>query len=208
MRRVGSIRKTVRFEGVGLTSVVSFWHTQVLTGSGKGGWCNSLARAEISPPAWGWPGLGANEPNGMVDFPTRVGMARTAVWVSVPSRRFPHPRGDGPRGPLAVGSRAKISPPAWGWPACGSGCRAGRGDFPTRVGMARPRRVVRPMGQGFPHPRGDGPQWFAIEADARRISPPAWGWPVPSRRHFRADWDFPTRVGMARVFPALRLITC
>ena len=31
----------------------------------------------------------------------------------------------------------EISPPAWGWPAMSEAIEKLRGDFPTRVGMAR-----------------------------------------------------------------------
>ena len=178
MRRVGSIRKTVRFEGVGLTSVVSFWHTQVLTGSGKGGWCNSLARAEISPPAWGWPGLDTRTTIRLPDFPTRVGMARIFRPVPAAVIRFPHPRGDGPAWDCAVNALSQISPPAWGWPDGSSLLAWSASDFPTRVGMARANAPRNREAGRFPHPRGDGP---AIGTHASC-----------------ASVDFPTRVGMAR----------
>ncbi len=50
----------------------------------------------------------------------------------------------------------------------------------------------------FPHPRGDGPNYFRRICIFIPISPPAWGWTelmttIPDLRR-----DFPTRVGMDR----------
>ena len=36
-------------------------------------------RASISPPAWGWPVNRATAAEGVIDFPTRVGMARRGL---------------------------------------------------------------------------------------------------------------------------------
>ncbi len=71
---------------------------------------------QISPPAWGWPDRPRREQQRIRDFPTRVGMARNGAMSNAAFTRFPHPRGDGPRGPGAMIGSAKISPPAWGWP--------------------------------------------------------------------------------------------
>ncbi|MEO7098661.1 MAG: hypothetical protein ABI162_04825, partial [Luteolibacter sp.] len=68
--------------------------------------------------------------------------------------------------------RAWISPPAWGWPeALERGAQPGM-DFPTRVGMARPRRPRLPIRHRFPHPRGDGPSGENCGAEDGQISPP------------------------------------
>ena len=73
----------------------------------------------------------------MVDFPTRVGMARIPRGISKRRQRFPHPRGDGPEFAQQLEREREISPPAWGWPV-GTVRRAALAwDFPTRVGMAR-----------------------------------------------------------------------
>ena len=53
----------------------------------------------------------------------------------------------------------------------------------------------------FPHPRGDGPGLWRKTRTLRRISPPAWGWPVAIWAVSRHGRDFPTRVGMARPSP-------
>ena len=153
---------------------------------------------KISPPAWGWPG-GELPPNASeLDFPTRVGMARTSTPPGRRAHRFPHPRGDGPKRRSKSPSTSSISPPAWGWPGITAPAQNQDEDFPTRVGMARALGFCPGGNGGFPHPRGDGPlarQWWGAR---RWISPPAWGWPagvVPESGRCR---DFPTRVGMAR----------
>ncbi len=100
----------------------------------------------------------------------------------------------------------KISPPAWGWPGRPLSGDGPGGDFPTRVGMARFRGHCRDVRAGFPHPRGDGPRGFTKHLIRLRISPPAWGWPVMSKRVPAHHADFPTRVGMARVFRAFGIV--
>ncbi len=160
----------------------------------------------ISPPAWGWPdsfGLTRKSRN---DFPTRVGMARSRRDPPRIRMGFPHPRGDGPCERWPMGNRLWISPPAWGWP--GPRNVAGRPlrDFPTRVGMARWRVFSGESFPRFPHPRGDGPALVTPLRTVEAISPPAWGWPA-SPRWMRFDgFDFPTRVGMARI--PVRLPDC
>ncbi len=132
----------------------------------------------ISPPAWGWPATRRASTAADRDFPTRVGMARRPRRLTIPLKRFPHPRGDGPRRDFVFGPLLKISPPAWGWPATGTGYVINPKDFPTRVGMARMDMGWHHGDTGFPHPRGDGPGIARIPVCQTRISPPAWGWPV------------------------------
>ena len=156
-------------------------------------------RHSISPPAWGWPDDHFHQRTAVDDFPTRVGMARIAVCNNVPNSRFPHPRGDGPQRNTGHRLLGLISPPAWGWPVLVRFLRQGRGDFPTRVGMARRRWSVSSPCQRFPHPRGDGPLGCPVVTASQLISPPAWGWPGTARRSNRPQRDFPTRVGMARL---------
>ena len=98
-----------------------------------------------------------------------------------------------------ITTRYQISPPAWGWPAAALMGSTKSEDFPTRVGMARIRCANPTLIEGFPHPRGDGPQKATTHCWIVAISPPAWGWPVSWRRRRAILRDFPTRVGMARV---------
>ena len=161
----------------------------------------------ISPPAWGWPDFHTNRRQCRRDFPTRVGMARATAGVHPGRIRFPHPRGDGPPTAAHAAPSRSISPPAWGWP--GASCRSlgTRGDFPTRVGMARHTGHCRSHRSGFPHPRGDGPASHPTMTRPVLISPPAWGWPARIVCNWRFDGDFPTRVGMARALVSVPLMS-
>ena len=134
----------------------------------------------------------------MTVFPTRVGMARPLLLLKEPKKRFPHPRGDGPRCVAGPVSSDAFSPPAWGWPG---NCRRRlkhRPVFPTRVGMARFLLLYGLFSRCFPHPRGDGPISWALAPNTARFSPPAWGWPALARFIHAFRFVFPTRVGMAR----------
>ncbi len=71
---------------------------------------------QISPPAWGWPDEWVKKLRLAKDFPTRVGMARSAGGSGFEACRFPHPRGDGPIVKREMNDVTGISPPAWGWP--------------------------------------------------------------------------------------------
>ncbi len=147
-------------------------------GDGPLGDLQWLVDVWISPPAWGWPGLLASSLVWLIDFPTRVGMARVASILPLLLSRFPHPRGDGPLGDLQWLVDVRISPPAWGWPVFWLCVVLVLRDFPTRVGMARRRSARWSTTRRFPHPRGDGPQSMRRLYRTPTISPPAWGWPV------------------------------
>ena len=167
-------------------------------GDGPDGGRAADGASRISPPAWGWPAVPVGPLFRLDDFPTRVGMARPRPESSCLSRRFPHPRGDGPQTRNKSKTTARISPPAWGWPGQQAPDRAADGDFPTRVGMARSLPRLKPIPRRFPHPRGDGPRAYGAFAGELAISPPAWGWPGAGENTCRRREDFPTRVGMAR----------
>ena len=111
----------------------------------------------MSPPAWGWPAQRDSPALHCADVPTRVGMARGFLGHVIPSRRCPHPRGDGPDRGLPQEKISRMSPPAWGWPGGGTSSGVGVVDVPTRVGMARPSSSFGGASVRCPHPRGDGP---------------------------------------------------
>src|SRR5205809_480316 len=108
-----------------------------------------------SPRAWRWTGGTVKETETYQVFPTRVGMDRPLPQTPRRPARVPHARGDGPAtveirilGPVC-------SPRAWGWTDTGR-VRVQRVPvFPTRVGMDRPRDVLRRDVEGVPHARGD-----------------------------------------------------
>ena len=165
---------------------------------------NPLETPGISPPTWGWP---ANPPSllrSQHDFPTHVGMARACGRFRRQSSRFPHPRGDGPRGAGGHDVTHWISPPTWGWPASPRQAGSGQHDFPTHVGMARWGAFEIVICRRFPHPRGDGPEERKFIRSRFSISPPTWGWPVVGWGNLASLRDFPTHVGMARLHSASR----
>ena len=125
-------------------------------------------------------------------------MARCTWRTSERSRRFPHPRGDGPVRFMVCGISRLISPPTWGWPAEYPNSATMERDFPTHVGMARGCAAGDEQGVRFPHPRGDGPRPRGPPACNGPISPPTWGWPGLRDGEMLAMCDFPTHVGMAR----------
>ena len=177
----------------------------------------------ISPHPWGWPGLTSAELEVVRDFPTPVGMARLHEMPDLILARFPHTRGDGPFVALDVPRRLGISPHPWGWPVVTifvsnmcqdfptpvgmarrqlkSSAICSTQDFPTPVGMARiPGRTWRHHNR-FPHTRGDGPVRKRISTATPAISPHPWGWPGGCAMSNWMMIDFPTPVGMARVYP-------
>ncbi len=131
-------------------------------------------------------------------FPTRVGMAQPLRQNHRVERRFPHPRGDGPREEGAVAAPTMFSPPAWGWPVAKSRAERAARVFPTRVGMARRAWPSASRRTCFPHPRGDGPIVYGNLPLGLAFSPPAWGWPLCGIFRQPRLEVFPTRVGMAR----------
>ena len=73
------------------------------------------------------------------------------------------------------------------------------GVFPTRVGMVRFVAASASSRIGFPHPRGDGPNFSCSFCVRSEFSPPAWGWSaMPTGKVFMRQ-VFPTRVGMVRI---------
>ena len=70
--------------------------------------------------------------------------------------------------------------------------------------MVRPLPHHQWVGQGSPHPRGDGPEATGIRSGPKRFSPPAWGWSAPLRRPHIHPRVLPTRVGMVRLQTAAR----
>ena len=65
--------------------------------------------------------------------------------------------------------------------------------------MARGDRGRDTDEEGFPHPRGDGPNMSLKRSGIERISPPTWGWPERLCPLAQRRADFPTHVGMARL---------
>ena len=148
------------------------------------------------PPAWGWTRHGVDDARHDLVSPTRVGMDPTPQATPPPSRRLPHPRGDGPPDLVGKLKPGKSPPPAWGWtPGSRREAQAGQVS-PTRVGMD-PRIPPRPRPYSrLPHPRGDGPGAHRYLVTFVTSPPPAWGWTRHRAAEPAAAVVSPTRVGM------------
>ncbi len=70
---------------------------------------------------------------------------------------FPHTRGGGPYMGKGDDGEYPFSPHAWGWTYGLFYEVWGSGVFPTRVGVDRPRHIMRDKRRCFPHTRGGGP---------------------------------------------------
>ncbi len=167
-------------------------------GDGPGG---HLLRGQFtasSPRLWGWPGGAAVLTVFPLEFPTPVGMARTAGTCASGRRRVPHACGDGPMNREEIFSVIGSSTRLWGWPGEYWSARELMTEFPTPVGMARGMSKEYCHGERVPHACGDGPGHAAERHECARSSPRLWGWPVRSSLVASANSEFPTPVGMAR----------
>ena len=151
-----------------------------------------------SPRLWGWPVRGVRVLPDDREFPTPVGMARTAHPHCRCPSRVPHACGDGPGTPFAEYWPEPSSPRLWGWPVRPYAPAPRHLEFPTPVGMARAagRRGLGPA--GVPHACGDGPAIDAGIDPFSGSSPRLWGWPASGPLAGVAGSEFPTPVGMAR----------
>ncbi len=101
-------------------------------------------RNEVPPPTRGWsPRATAADAIG-VGSPAHAGMVPHQALEVIPGRRFPRPRGDGPRPHRPEAAKTKGSP-------------AHAGMVPPHKGPARPP-------PRFPRPRGDGPTFIGVGA--------------------------------------------
>ena len=167
--RVGMVRSST---GHGVTSTGSP-HPR---GDGPHPFVSRLSFLEFSPPAWGWSFLDpAVELQSRV-LPTRVGMVRHSHLQPPAPGRSPHPRGDGPRVGRSRRANSSFSPPAWGWSGHLRHEEQGWHVLPTRVGMVLAGVTRTKLEPSSPHPRGDGPETWAVEPYVTEFSPPAWGW--------------------------------
>ena len=113
---------------------------------------------EFSPPAWGWSAVKLVSSAIRRVFPTHVGMVRHHEPTKQNPIRFPHARGDGPKGLTTWKTLIRFSPRTWGWSELGAGARHRIPVFPTHVGMVRTAQEPEANAIRFPHARGDGPQ--------------------------------------------------
>src|SRR3972149_6436011 len=71
--------------------------------------------------------------------------------------------------------------------------------------MVRGGNMLRRIGSGFPHARGDGPDNQQTPPNIAPFSPRAWGWSGCTECPAESTRVFPTRVGMVRL---IMLVVC
>ena len=131
---------------------------------------------EFSPRPWGWSAIVAYCQSLRPVFPTPVGMVRGATRDQAHHARFPHARGDGPRGPYPSARIWLFSPRPWGWSEFLIMKWPIVQVFPTPVGMVREAEDIARDADSFPHARGDGPVGVQSSVKADMFSPRPWGW--------------------------------
>ena len=125
-------------------------------------------------------------------------MFRTERTFEEAARPFPHACGDVPGIAPKFRHCGGFSPRLWG-------CSVHDGDgardlalFPTPVGMFRRASPSLNARSSFPHACGDVPASRAPGPPGSRFSPRLWGCSVQRVEEARADFLFPTPVGMFR----------
>ena len=126
-------------------------------------------------------------------------MAPLAIRQGGRCQRFPRPRGDGPAAPWRGRRPARVPPPTRGWPSARRARQRRRRGSPAHAGMARPGSYPRGNNQGFPRPRGDGPQVGELVSDTVEVPPPTRGWPQPGSQPTSRAVGSPAHAGMARL---------
>ena len=92
------------------------------------------------------------------------------------------------------------SPHAWGWTGENVHRVTTHYEFPTRVGMNRQKGKKITFTSRVPHTRGDEPKLMEHFPGKVVSSPHAWGWTGVSCVIRKCYEEFPTRVGMNRLF--------
>ena len=181
--------------------------------------------AMVSPPTRGWTGDQPLQYFYLWGFPAHAGMDRERERRMPPVRRFPRPRGDGPRRTPMRSRIAPVSPPTRGWTAARHTVEGRPPGFPAHAGMdpsapwqqTSPGGFPRPRGDGpteqavlaarlwwFPRPRGDGPTEAKRAFTEHWVSPPTRGWTPEPERACRCSLGFPAHAGMDLTSPPNR----
>ena len=152
----------------------------------------------VSPPTRGWTFAIVPHKPIHLGFPAHAGMDRFHADPPPASARFPRPRGDGPCEHKHRFDSAGVSPPTRGWtPNSGSAAASPRG-FPAHAGMDRRRSAGQAYRNGFPRPRGDGPNYAIFARIVSMVSPPTRGWTRHGARRSDNSEGFPAHAGMDR----------
>ena len=154
----------------------------------------------FSPHTWGCSDWFTGSSSNKKVFPTHVGMFRKSLHAFVITHGFPHTRGDVPAPTRIRNATLSFSPHTWG---CSGDVPLGGENapvFPTHVGMFLGSMELLTILTGFPHTRGDVPDFFDYQAQYNTFSPHTWGCSAPSPGSRVRSVVFPTHVGMFRPF--------
>ena len=152
--------------------------------------------AAVSPPTRGWTLRLHAIMAGVRGFPAHAGMDLVAGCRPRRPRRFPRPRGDGPRLRDSTSRRHEVSPPTRGWTDDGRPVDWALRGFPAHAGMDPLNLRMSLQGMGFPRPRGDGPRERQGTAGHLWVSPPTRGWTVTAVIATLNVIGFPAHAGM------------
>ena len=154
--------------------------------------------AVVSPPTRGWTRLRRDPLLPCLGFPAHAGMDLSRPLSRLTPRWFPRPRGDGPFIQWQDRDPPVVSPPTRGWTQRTDTGRNIDYGFPAHAGMDRLTPARRPVGTGFPRPRGDGPRACLHVGTVARVSPPTRGWTVEGPHAPQSRRGFPAHAGMDR----------
>ena len=150
----------------------------------------------VSPPTRGWTRMQRDQMIHDQGFPAHAGMDLSGHAVELASCRFPRPRGDGPSGGNVLDGRTWVSPPTRGWTQHTTGRQEDHMGFPAHAGMDLHRDDTDLLDQGFPRPRGDGPNAITTPEAPIAVSPPTRGWTHADQQPVGPAGGFPAHAGM------------
>ncbi len=165
-------------------------------GDGPDAVAPSAAMAVVSPPTRGW-----THPRHIASicyrgFPAHAGMDLAQPYDLSLSPGFPRPRGDGPQIGAFTRQGTTVSPPTRGWTLDEHREPTGDAGFPAHAGMDPPQCRFDASRNGFPRPRGDGPDILCRCVAIPMVSPPTRGWTRLWELADPSDPGFPAHAGM------------
>ena len=150
----------------------------------------------VSPPTRGWTLHVPSGSSSTSGFPAHAGMDPAGRRSRPECRRFPRPRGDGPRASCGWSACKRVSPPTRGWTDRVDRPHVQSVGFPAHAGMDPRAWSIRSAVARFPRPRGDGPVRAFVPVSRIVVSPPTRGWTRPRCRRALRARGFPAHAGM------------
>ncbi len=133
--------------------------------------------------------------------PAHAGMVPGAHCRLRGRKRFPRPRGDGPRPDQATFACISVPPPTRGWSLLKLHIHRRARGSPAHAGMVPPENWRFYSFYGFPRPRGDGPAAWADQWHSGVVPPPTRGWSLTEVTNAKGIKGSPAHAGMVPVPP-------